>query len=112
MAVSRADVLRIAELARLRLTQDEVARLTVELNDILAHVEALKEVDVGDVPAMGLAAEWEAPTRDDVPGVDPLGLSIEEMAPAVVDGFFTVPRLAALGGQDETMPDAGAGGVA
>jgi len=113
MAVSRTDVLRIAELARLRLSQDEVSRLTGELNDILGHVAALGEVDVGNVPAMGLAAEWEAPVREDVPGADSLAIPIEKIAPEMIEGFYTVPRLAALGGAGDDSPASAAddGGV-
>lgn len=107
MAVSRAEVLRIAELARLRLTAEEIDRLTVELNDILGHMEVLAEVDLSGVPAMGLAAEWEAPVRDDVPGVDALAFALEEMAPEMAEGFFTVPRLAAMDGGDQGTSSGG-----
>lgn len=96
MAVTREDVLRIAELARLRLSPEESARFTDDLNGILAHMEALAEPDLAAVPAMGLAAEWEAPLRDDSPGADRLAIPLTELGPAVVDNFFTVPRLPAL----------------
>jgi aspartyl-tRNA(Asn)/glutamyl-tRNA(Gln) amidotransferase subunit C len=96
MSVTREEVLRIAELARLRLSADDVGRMTAELNSILRHVEELGELDLEGVAAMGLAAEWEAPLRADVPGADRLMVPIEQLAPAAAEGFFTVPRLAAL----------------
>jgi len=50
MAISRDDVLHVAELARLELTEDEIRRLEVQLNDILAAVGKVSELDLSDVP--------------------------------------------------------------
>ncbi|MBI4543625.1 MAG: Asp-tRNA(Asn)/Glu-tRNA(Gln) amidotransferase subunit GatC [Gemmatimonadetes bacterium] len=96
MAVSREDVLHVAGLARLRLTASEVERLTVQLNSILEHMRALAEVEVEGVEAVGGAAEWEAPLRGKDVGPDALQLAPRALAPSWEDGFFTVPRLAAL----------------
>ena len=50
MAISRADVLHVAALARLDLTEDEIARLEIQLNDILEAVGKVSELDLSDVP--------------------------------------------------------------
>jgi aspartyl-tRNA(Asn)/glutamyl-tRNA(Gln) amidotransferase subunit C len=50
VAITRDDVLHVAALARLELTEDEVARLEVQLNDILAAVSKVSELDLADVP--------------------------------------------------------------
>ena len=50
MAIAREDVLHVAALARLELTEDEIARLEVQLNDILAAVGKVSELDLSDVP--------------------------------------------------------------
>ena len=50
MAITRADVLHVAALARLDLTEDEIARLEVQLNDILEAVGKVSELDLSDVP--------------------------------------------------------------
>src|SRR5690606_25135167 len=96
MAVSREDVLRVASLARLRLSDEEVDRFTRQLNDILAHMEELNAIDIGGVEAVGGATEWDAPLRREDVRPDGLAVSPAEMAPEWIDGFFTVPRLAAL----------------
>ena len=44
MSVDRTEVARIASLARLRFGEDEVERLTAELNGILEHVEVLRSL--------------------------------------------------------------------
>jgi aspartyl-tRNA(Asn)/glutamyl-tRNA(Gln) amidotransferase subunit C len=50
MAISREDVLHVARLARLALTDDEVERLTGELDKILEAVSIVTELDLADVP--------------------------------------------------------------
>ena len=50
MAISRDDVLHVAALARLDLTDDEISRLEGQLNDILAAVGKVSELDLSDVP--------------------------------------------------------------
>jgi aspartyl-tRNA(Asn)/glutamyl-tRNA(Gln) amidotransferase subunit C len=48
--IDRKQVLHVARLARLRLTDDEVERMTTELSGILEHVEAIGELDLDGVP--------------------------------------------------------------
>ena len=50
MAISRDEVLHVARLARLALTDDEVERLTEELDAILEAVGIVSELDLDDVP--------------------------------------------------------------
>ena len=50
MAITRDEVLHVARLARLDLTDDEVERLTRELDAILAAVGKVAELDLADVP--------------------------------------------------------------
>ena len=50
MAISRDDVLHVAALARLDLTDEEISRLEAQLNDILAAVGKVSELDLSDVP--------------------------------------------------------------
>jgi aspartyl-tRNA(Asn)/glutamyl-tRNA(Gln) amidotransferase subunit C len=50
MAISRDDVLHVAALARLDLTEEEVERLEEQLNAILEAVSKVSELDLEDVP--------------------------------------------------------------
>ena len=50
MAITREDVLHVAALAQLELGEDEIGRLTEQLNDILAAVGKVSELDLSDVP--------------------------------------------------------------
>ncbi len=100
MPVTTADVLHVAGLARLRLRLEEVDRLTLQLNDILAHVAELAAAETAEVEPEP-ATEWPAPLRADAAAPDPLQLPPAELAPAWEDGFFTVPRLAAMDTPEE-----------
>ena len=50
MAITREEVLHVAKLARLELTDDEVERLTGQLSAILEAVSKVSELDLSDVP--------------------------------------------------------------
>ncbi len=96
MAVERSEVTRIAALAKLELENNEIERLTEELNDILEHCRVLQEVDLPDVDP-DPRADASAPERR--PGTlarDELSLSLSDLAPSNEEGFFLVPRLPAL----------------
>ncbi len=100
MPVTTADVLHVAALARLRLRPEEVERLTGQLNDILAHMAELATADTAGIEP-GPATSWPAPLRADGAAPDPLQLPPAELAPDWEDGFFTVPRLAAMDTPEE-----------
>jgi aspartyl-tRNA(Asn)/glutamyl-tRNA(Gln) amidotransferase subunit C len=96
MSVSPEDVARIASLARLQLTSEEVEAMSHQLSSILAHMDALALVDVREAPAVAGVTDTPAPLRADEPGADPLARPVAEVAPEWRDGLFVVPRLAAL----------------
>lgn len=56
MAVSRETVLRMADLARIALDEDDVDRLVVDLGRVLDYVEMLADVETPDLSAAGRAA--------------------------------------------------------
>jgi len=95
--ISEDDVVKVARLARLELTEAEVNRFTSQLGAVLEHVGRLEELDTRDVPPAihGLAAR--APLRADE--VTP-GLAHDKAlanAPAQRDGGFAVPRILSTG---------------
>jgi aspartyl-tRNA(Asn)/glutamyl-tRNA(Gln) amidotransferase subunit C len=64
MAIDREQLLHVARLARLELHEEELARLEPQLNDILAAVSKVSELDLSDVPPTSHPPEvvnvWEA----------------------------------------------------
>jgi aspartyl-tRNA(Asn)/glutamyl-tRNA(Gln) amidotransferase subunit C len=94
--LSRADVEHVAHLARLGLTEDELARLEGQLNHILDQYAKLAEVDTDAIPPTAQTIELENILREDVarPSMDPERVLAN--APARDGDFFVVPAI--LGG--------------
>ncbi|HWQ22643.1 MAG TPA: Asp-tRNA(Asn)/Glu-tRNA(Gln) amidotransferase subunit GatC [Gaiellaceae bacterium] len=91
MAISREDVLHVARLARLALSEEEVERLTRELQQILEAVSAVSELELGDVPPTSHPLDLVNVWAEDEPH-EPLPLEdVLANAPAVEDGLFRVP---------------------
>lgn len=90
MAVSDADVLHVAALARLAMPAEKVPGLVRELNGILDHMAVLETVDVSQV---GDDARAPMPRRDDAIAPVPMVRPLASFAPAPRDGFLLVPRL-------------------
>jgi aspartyl-tRNA(Asn)/glutamyl-tRNA(Gln) amidotransferase subunit C len=102
MAVTRDDVLRVAELARLGVDAARADDLTRELSSILSHMEVLSQVDTSTVPITAGVGAGGTPLRPDV-GVPCAIISrLAAVAPAMRDGFFIVPRLATHEDSGET----------
>ena len=65
--IDREQVLHVARLARLRLTDDEVQNMTGELSSILDHIEKIGELDLDDVAPTSHVVELENVLRADEP---------------------------------------------
>jgi aspartyl-tRNA(Asn)/glutamyl-tRNA(Gln) amidotransferase subunit C len=91
--ISRAEVERVAHLARLRLDASEADALTRQLEAILGFVAQLEEVDTEGVPATAHVMELATPLRADVPGALLPPEQAVANAPAPRGTAFTVPRV-------------------
>ena len=94
MAVSREDVLHIAQLARLGVDDARADALTRELSSILGHMEELAQVDTSAVATAAGVGSGGTPLRPDSSAPALLTGTLESFAPLLRDGFFIVPRLA------------------
>jgi aspartyl-tRNA(Asn)/glutamyl-tRNA(Gln) amidotransferase subunit C len=91
MAITREEVLHVAKLARLELTDDEVERLTGQLSAILEAVSKVSELDLADVPPTSHPLELVNGWGEDVPH-ESLGLDQAfANAPAREGDLFKVP---------------------
>lgn len=91
------DVRKIATLAHLEITEEEVALYTPQMAEIVKYVEQLNELDIGDIEPMlgGLTGEGEATvtTREDVVRGSLGQKAALEQAPSPVAGHFQVPKV-------------------
>ena len=93
MSVDTATVAKIAALARIKVTEGELAAMVPELNGILAWVEQLGEVDVSGVEPMTAVIENHLRLRDDVVTDGGIRDAVLANAPAPEHGFFGVPKV-------------------
>ncbi|MBI4233892.1 MAG: Asp-tRNA(Asn)/Glu-tRNA(Gln) amidotransferase subunit GatC [Chloroflexi bacterium] len=67
MPLSREEVLHVATLCRLALTEEEVERMRLQLSNILEQFEVLKELDTANVPPTAHSVALSNVLREDEP---------------------------------------------
>jgi aspartyl-tRNA(Asn)/glutamyl-tRNA(Gln) amidotransferase subunit C len=89
--IDREQVLHVARLARLQLTEPEVDRMASELSKVLDHIEKISELDLDGVPPTTHVVTVENALRADVPRPClPREVALAN-APDVADDGFRVP---------------------
>ena len=89
--IDREQVLHVARLARLRLSDQEVAKMAAELSNILEHIKRIGELDLDGVPPTSHVVDVANALRADEPRPClPRDVALAE-APATQDGGFLVP---------------------
>jgi aspartyl-tRNA(Asn)/glutamyl-tRNA(Gln) amidotransferase subunit C len=96
MSIDKDEVRRVADLANLALTEEEIERMAQELSGILAHVDKLNELDTSNVEPMAqvlYGAEATATLREDTerPGLG--NQAALANAPLAGSGYFKVPKV-------------------
>lgn len=93
MSVDKETVRRIAKLARLALEEERVEPMMNELNQILAWVQQLEEVDVTGVPPLTSVVEQKLKMRVDAVTAGGDADAVVANAPEAEDHFFVVPKV-------------------
>jgi aspartyl-tRNA(Asn)/glutamyl-tRNA(Gln) amidotransferase subunit C len=89
--IDREQVLHVARLARLQLTDDEVERMAGELSSILGHIERISELDLHGVEPTSHVVEVANALRPDVPHESLPREVVLAAAPDRTDEGFLVP---------------------
>lgn len=96
MKLTTEEVRYVADLANLRLTEEEVVRMSHDLGQILTYVEELREVDTEHVAPMAQVlyeADETATLREDRPHEPLKNREALENAAASGAGYYKVPRV-------------------
>jgi aspartyl-tRNA(Asn)/glutamyl-tRNA(Gln) amidotransferase subunit C len=93
MSVDHSTVRKIASLARIAVTDDQVEAMVPELNNILGWIEQLGEVDTSAVQPMTAVIPNVLRLRDDVVTDGDVRDAVLKNAPQAEQGFFTVPKV-------------------
>lgn len=93
MSLDAATIRRVANLARLRVEEEEVPRLQAELNGIMGWIEQLQAVDTTGIEPMSGGGDAVLPLRPDVVIDGGQAEAILANAPDRAGVFFAVPKV-------------------
>lgn len=93
MALDKATVARIAALARIRVSEEELEGLAAEMEKIIGWVKQLDEVNTDDVSPMASVVDVDLPWRDDKVTDGDCRDKVLANAPEKAEGFFAVPKV-------------------
>ena len=93
MSLDKSTLERVAYLARIKLNNSEVDKMTEELNNIMKWIEELNEVDITNVPPMTGVSNMTLREREDKVTDGGYQDKIVSNAPEKIDTSFTVPKV-------------------
>jgi aspartyl-tRNA(Asn)/glutamyl-tRNA(Gln) amidotransferase subunit C len=99
VSVGPADIRRIADLAALEVSDRDLPGLAHDLTRILEYISQLERADATAVEPFR-PGPVRAPFRADKVGSVPLQRRLEDFAPDFRDGFFILPRVEGVGGEE------------
>ncbi len=92
--LSREDILKLARLSRIELTEEEIDQFGEELGDILEYAQALQQVDLdGLEPTYQVTGLTDVMRPDEEINYGPDAAELLKNAPNKEDGHFKVPRM-------------------
>lgn len=91
--IDRQEVMRIARLARLELSEAEIAQYQQDLTGFLTSGAKLQQVDVSKLEGTSHAVAITHELREDQVGTSLDQREVLAMGPAISNGFFKVPRI-------------------
>jgi len=91
--ISKKDVEYVARLARLRLSEEEKDKLTLQLNKVLDYMAKLKELDTAKIEPTSQVIPLSNVRRKDEKKSSYPQEEVLKNAPEEKDGFFKVPRI-------------------
>lgn len=93
MTIDKQTALKVARLARIRLSDSDAEHYAGELDKILHWAEKLQEVNTDGVPLMTSVAEMQLPMRADVVSDGNYPEAVLKNAPNAQYDCFTVPKV-------------------
>ena len=91
--ISRDQVSKVAQLARLKLNEEQIDNHAIQIEKILDYINQLERIDTNNVPCTTRAIEVTNVVRNDVKEIYDNRDDILELAPSREDDFFKVPKI-------------------
>ena len=93
MSLDKSTLERVAYLARIKINNSEIDKMTEELNNIMKWIEELNEVDISDVEPMTGVSNMTLREREDKVTDGGYQDKIVSNAPEKIDTSFSVPKV-------------------
>ncbi|HHX14960.1 MAG TPA: Asp-tRNA(Asn)/Glu-tRNA(Gln) amidotransferase subunit GatC [Fibrobacter sp.] len=93
--LERDDILNLAKLSRLTLSEEDLESVSAHLGNILSHMEALRGLDLKNVEPMTGVENESTVLREDVPQPSLTPEQVFRNAPKVEDNHFVIPKVIA-----------------
>lgn len=93
MSISPEDVLKIANLARLKISKEEVEKYAVDLSNILSLVDQMNAVDTKDIEPMAHPQDVTQRLREDIVTETNQRDKFQTIAPRAEKGLYLVPKV-------------------
>ena len=93
MSISPEDVLKIANLARLKISKEEVEKYAVDLSNILSLVDQMNAVDTKDIEPMAHPQDVTQSLREDIVTETNQRDKFQTIAPRAEKGLYLVPKV-------------------
>tara|TARA_E500000178_G_scaffold56711_1_gene53167 strand:+ start:5838 stop:6125 length:288 start_codon:yes stop_codon:yes gene_type:complete len=93
MTISKDTILKIANLAKISISEDQIEKLESEISSILNWVENLNEVDTENIEPMSNSLTNFLQMREDIVNDGEKGSEILSNSPAEDKSFFVVPKV-------------------
>lgn len=93
MSISPEEVLKIANLARLQIKQDEVEQYATDLSNIINLVEQMNEVETKDILPMAHPLDATQRLREDTVAEENQRDKFQSIAPSAEKGLYLVPKV-------------------
>jgi len=93
LKIDKNTTLKIAKLSRLRITDEEIEELSIQLSSILDWVEQLNEVNTDNVKPLSNVSSSKLPLRKDQDTTEDKSKEILSNAPEKIENYFVVPKV-------------------
>ena len=93
MAIEQGEIEKIAELARIRISDEEIGQVTQRITEILQMVDQLQAVDTHDLEPMANPLDATQRLRPDEVTQSNRRDAFQAIAPAVENGLYLVPKV-------------------
>lgn len=93
MAIEQGEVEKIAELARIRISKEEIGDVTQRITEVLQMVDQLQAVDTLDIEPMANPLDATQRLRPDEVTQSNRRDAFQAIAPAVENGLYLVPKV-------------------